>query len=152
MKTRKSVLCVVLSLGVLFFLSSCETTKTPLPTDNIDELLGTWVNPAYEGSETHRAKGVYKEDGTILWHHYEIKSGHNHVYYMEVEEKWMDRSGNVYFKAFFVRYEGSTTNVLIKINVDRKTLEILEASRVELLPAEMDTDAPYCAYYILYRQ
>ena len=31
MKTRKIVFCVVLTLGILRFLTSCTTTKTPLP-------------------------------------------------------------------------------------------------------------------------
>ena len=155
MKTRKTVLCVVLALGVLLFLSSCATTKTPLPTDNIDELLGTWVNPDYEGQMTPiAAKSVVKEDRSMGWYIF-IKSGSpNSVSYItDVKEKWMDRKGAVYFKIHIksegVRYE---SNVLIKVNSDRTTFEFLDASRMEFLPSEMDPDAPYCRYIILYRQ
>ena len=49
MKIRTTVLVIALSVGVLLFLGTCATTKTPLPTDNIDELLGAWVNPDYDG-------------------------------------------------------------------------------------------------------
>jgi len=153
MKERKIVFCVVLTLGVLLFLTSCATTKTPLPPDSIDELLGTWVNPEYDGKiAATRAKGVFKEDGTIGWYMF-IKSGNpRNVHYIDVKEKWTDRKGAVYFKAFVDKQTGDTMNVLIKIASDRKTLELLEASKIEFLPAEMDPEAKYCSYFVLYRQ
>ena len=43
MKTIKIVLCLVLILGALLLLSSCAT-KTPLSTDNIDEMVGMWLS------------------------------------------------------------------------------------------------------------
>jgi len=153
MKTRKKVLCVVLTLGVVLFLTSCATTKTPLPTDNIDELLGTWVNPDYDGiADPTRAKGIFNEDGTIEWYIF-LKGGNPYnVHYIDVKEKWMDRKGAVLFKAFVDKRMVSNMNVLIKIDSDRKTLEILEASRMEILPSEMNPDTPFCNYFILYRQ
>ena len=49
MKTRKIVLAIALSFGVLLYLGTCATTKTSMPTNNLDELVGPWVNPDYEG-------------------------------------------------------------------------------------------------------
>ncbi len=152
MKPRKSVLCVVLTFGVLLFLTSCATTKTPLPTDNIDELLGTWVNPEYDKSDALFGKLISREDRTIEWY-YSTKSGNpeNVQHIIDVKEKWMDRKGAVYFKVF-VDGGGFGANMLIRIDSDRKTLEMLSASRMELLPSEMNPDTPYCNYYIWHRQ
>jgi hypothetical protein len=155
MKTRKIVLVVTLSAGVLLFLGTCATTKTLLPTDNIDELLGTWVNPDYEGQiDPTAAKCIVKEDGSMAWYLF-IKSGNPKgvSFITDVQEKWMDRKGAVYFK-IHTKSEGKRyeSNVLMKISSDRTIFEFLDASRMELLPSEMDPDAPYCRYIILYRQ
>ena len=155
MKTRTIVLVITLSMGVLLFLGTCATTKTPLPTDNIDELLGTWVNPDYEGQRAPTAaKSVVKNDRSMAWYNF-IKSGNpNDVSFItDVKEKWMDREGAVYFK-IHIKSEGVSyeSNALIRVSSDRTTFEFLDASRMELLPAEMDPNAPYCRYIILYRQ
>ena len=58
---RATILILVLSV----LLASCATTKTPLPTDNIDELLGTWVNTEYDKPSSSKfGKMVWKADGT----------------------------------------------------------------------------------------
>ena len=154
MKTLKIVLAITIGLGVLLFLGACATTKTSMPTDNIDELLGTWVNPEYEGQRgPTAAKAVWKEDGSVGWYIF-IESGNTlSVEHTDVKEKWMDRKGAVYFKAVLYRpTPDSFTNALIKIDSSRATLELLYTSRMEFLPSEMDPDAPYCVYLILYRQ
>ena len=154
MKRFIVIMLAVLALGILLFLGSCTSTKTPLPTDNIDELLGAWVNPDYEGQiHPTAAKAVWKEDGSVGWYIF-IESGNpSSVEHTDVKEKWMDRKGAVYFKA--VLYEptpDSFMNVLIKISSNRKTLEMLWVSRMDLLPSEMDPEAKYCNYLIQYRQ
>ncbi len=58
--SRATILIVVLSV----LLASCATTKTSLPTDNIDELLGTWVNTEYDRIGHKEGKRVWKADGT----------------------------------------------------------------------------------------
>lgn len=154
MKTRKTVCCVVLTLGVLFLLSSCATTKTPLPTDNIDELLGAWGNPDYEGPHAagRWAKYIYKEDGIATLHEYLEGGSLAMVVYLDAKEKWMDHKGAVYFIDFLEAPGMAKTHRLLKISPDRKTLEALEQPDIALLPSEMDPGAPYCLYYIWYHQ
>lgn len=149
------IIVISVCLGVLLFFGTCATTKTPLPTDNIEELLGTWINPDYEGAQKSGAMGkcIYKEDGTVEWYEY-IKSGNPaSVEYTDIIEKWIDQKGAVYFKLFMksedVRYE---SQVLLKVNSEISTLEWLSASRMEFLPSVMNPDAPYCVYYIWYRR
>jgi len=154
MKTIKIVLAIATSLGVLLFLGTCATTRTPLPTDNIDELLGTWVNPDYDGllSSNDAGKVIVKEDGTAAFYDF-IKGGNpGWVEPLDVKEKWTDRKGAVYFKINAKVIGRGEENYLIKIGSDRKTLEMLVASRMDLLPSDMDIDAPYCTYWVWYRQ
>ena len=123
-----------------------------MPTDNIDEQIGTWINPDYEDRATELGKQVINEDGTVEWYHL-IKSGSpSEVYYLDVKEKWMDRKDSVNFKIFVDQGGWGSTNMFIKISSDMSTLEMLEASRMEFLPTQMDPDALYCNYYIWYRQ
>ena len=154
MKTRKTILFVILTLGVLLFLTNCASIKIPLPTDNIDELLGTWVNPDYDGllSSNYAGKVIVKEDGTAAYYDF-IKGGNpGTVELFDVKEKWTDRKGAVYFKINAIVIGRQDENYLIKVESDRKTLEMLVASRMDLLPSGMDIDAPYCTYWVWYRQ
>lgn len=154
MKTIKIVLAIALSLGFLLFLGTCATTKTPLPTDNIDELLGTWVNPEYEGRHTgnRKAKYIYMEDGTATCYEYLEGGSVAFVIYLDVKEKWVDRKGAVYFIYHYDVPLLTGSDWLTKISPDRKTMEGLVTTRIDLLPSEMDPDAPYCEYYIWHRQ
>ncbi len=95
MKTRKQFLWLVILLGVLLVLTSCATTKTPLPTDNIGELVGTWINPDYS---IRPQKIVVQPDGIYLTYkkiEYTIHSGTDTLI---VIEKWLDSKGNIYYK------------------------------------------------------
>ena len=155
MKNIKIVLAIALGLGVLLFLGTCVTTKTPLPTDNIDELLGAWINPEYEGPYEgfQLAKYIYKEDMTATMHEYLEGGSRAFVIYIDVKEKWVDHRGAVYFIDFIEHNGGAAkTHRLLKISSDRKTLEVLTQSDINLLPSKMNPDAPYCNYYIMYRQ
>ena len=82
MKTRKQFLWFVIILGVLLFFTNCASTKTPLPIDNIDELVGAWINPDY----SFRAQKI--EDTT---HTYGTGT-------LKLIEKWVDSKGNIYYK------------------------------------------------------
>ncbi len=55
--------CAIMILFLAVLLTSCATTKTPLPTDNIDELLGTWVNTEYDVAGLKYSKTAWKADG-----------------------------------------------------------------------------------------
>ena len=61
--SRATILILVSSV----LLASCATTKTSLLRDNIDELLGTWVNTEFDtrvGRGTRPGKCVWKAEGT----------------------------------------------------------------------------------------
>jgi len=96
MKIRKQFLWFVIILGVLLFFTNCASTKTPLPIDNIDELVGTWVNPDY----TFRPqKAVVESDGIYLMY----KKIEDTIHYyatgtLKLIEKWVDSKGNIYCK------------------------------------------------------
>jgi hypothetical protein len=95
---------------------------------------------------------VFSVDGVIKWH-IGVKTGNpfkvHHI--EEVKEKWSDKRGAVFFKAVVERTDG-VSYTLIKTSSDRKTMEILWATRMDLLPAKMDSEAKYCSYYIYFRQ
>ena len=68
----------------------------------------------YDGPEKARAKGENKDDGTVEWCHYE-KGSVSRVHYMDVQEKWMDQEGAVYFKAFVDKDMGKHGKKLVDI-------------------------------------
>ena len=153
MKTRKTLSCVVLAIGVLLYLTNCATTKTPLPTDNIDELLGTWVNPDYKdfGAGGRKAKYVYKEDMTAEL--YEYQTGNPaHTIHITVKKKWGDNKGAVYFLDLIEIPFLIKVHRLVKVSSNGKTLEVLEQQELKYIPSEMDPDAPYFIYLVWYRQ
>ena len=88
---RQAILILILAV----LLASCATTKTPLPADNIDELVGTWINPDYS---TRTQKIVVEPDG-IYVSYYTIEGT---VQYdsgtLKLIEKWADSKGNIYCK------------------------------------------------------
>jgi len=96
MKTRKQFLWFVIILGVLLFLPKCAGTKTPLPTDNIDELAGTWINPDYS---FRPQKVVVEPDG--IYSTYRKIEDTIHYYAtgtLKLIEKWVDSKGNIWCK------------------------------------------------------
>ncbi len=162
MKTRKTVLCVVLTLGVLLFLSSCETTKTPLSTENIDELLGTWANPEnnYDKTGYNFGKMVFKPDKTADFYTDADSKKPGYSASLDVKEKWMDRKGACYFKTFlvFVEVQPYEPYGLFKVNSDGNSLEMMFSLAVreeEGLTSEIDPTAGPIedpTYFIWYRQ
>ncbi len=145
MKTRKQFLWFVIILGVLLFFTNCASTKTPLPTDNIDELVGTWINPDY----SFRAQKVVVEpDGIYLM--YKKIEDTTHTYgtgTLKLIEKWADSKGNIY----------------CKIRSDRPDYEVYELNKISNAgtvleyiqdyydyPTEIDPN--HLEYRIYYRQ
>ena len=73
------------------------TTKIPLPTDNIDELVGTWVNTDYK-SLWRSQKWVLKPDG-VYFAYTKIEDTRFLVSgKIELIEKWTDSKGNIFCK------------------------------------------------------
>ncbi len=85
----------IFSLFLLVLLISCATTKTPLPTDNIDEIVGTWINPDY----SERTQKIVVDPDGVYASYYTIEGT---VQYdsitLKLIEKWADSKGNVYCK------------------------------------------------------
>ena len=108
----KTILCVVITLGVLLFLSSCAQTKTPLPIDNLEELVGIWINP---GHSTYPQKIVVQPDGIYL--KYKKIEDTTYVYTdtLKVIEKWVDSkvSPIIARSAVILQRRGSRRNVRI---------------------------------------
>jgi hypothetical protein len=99
MKTRTFVSILILVLAVLIISGSCATRKKVLPTDNIDELVGTWLNPDYEGRAARIPKFTIKADRTILWYaSINDKEASYNGQITEIGEKWMERDGSIYYK------------------------------------------------------
>ena len=86
---------VILILVLAVLLTSCATTKTPLPTDNIDELVGTWINPDYSA----RPQKIVMDPDGVYASYYAIEGT---VQYssgtLKLIEKWADSKGNIYCK------------------------------------------------------
>ncbi|HDY89020.1 MAG TPA: hypothetical protein ENH82_13015 [bacterium] len=145
MKTRKQFLWFVIILGVLLFFTNCASTKTPLPTDNIDELVGTWINSDY----SFRAQKVVVEpDGIYLMYKkiedttYTLGTGT-----LKLIEKWADSKGNIYCK---IRSDQPSHPVyeLDKISNAGTVLEYIQDYKE--YPTEIDPNN--LRYRIYYRQ
>ena len=143
--SRATFLILVLSV----LLASCATTKTPLPTDNIDELLGTWVNTEYDKPGMKNSKMVWKADGITSIYR---KSTYDRSYTdpnWTTKEKWKTANEAIYFVVFL---EGmgphGDRHHSIRLSPDRSYYEMMR--HVKELAVEIDPNDP--AYRIYYRQ
>ena len=142
-KMKHAIFILILA----FLLVSCATTKTPLPTDNIDELLGTWVNTAYDSAARYEAgKMVWKADGTASEYR---KSTYDRSYVeptWEIKEKWKTANGAIYLVIFVERYSGRTYHYSIRLSPDGSYFEYM--IHIKEAPVEIDPNDPaYCIYY-----
>ena len=144
MKTRKIVSAIVLSLGVLLLPGTCASTKIPLPTDNIDELVGTWVNTDY----SFRAqKFVLDPDGVYVSYKKIEYTVHSGTGTLELIEKWTDSKGNIFCKIRFDR-GGELVYELDRISNTGTVWESVQSYKD--YPAEINPDD--LEYRIYYRQ
>jgi hypothetical protein len=154
MKTRMFVLFMLLFLAVLITAGSCATSKKALPTDNIDEFVGTWVNPQYENTRDKYPKRVWKPDGTISTFvriNDETPSQEGKI--IEIGEKWMERDGSIYCK--YISYEErfvATSYILVKLSPDRSFLEEAFRTNPPEYPTEFDPEDTSIYYRFYYRQ
>lgn len=146
-KFRATILILVLS----FLLASCATTKTPLPTDNVDELLGTWVNTEYDkpGLGTKKGKMVWEADIASIY----MKSTYDRAYTDAkwlVKEKWGAGDGAIYLMVFLELVGSVPGNIRysIRLSPDGSYYEMMIHDKE--LPVEIDPNDP--AYRIYYRQ
>ena len=144
---RHGILLLVLSV-----LASCATTKTPLPTDNIDELLGTWVNTEYDGPGmgTKSGKMVWKADGTYSEYRQSTFDRSFAEPAWEIKNKWKATNGEIYLVVFVDRFasEGANYHYTIRLSPDRSYHEMM--IHIKEAPVEIDPNDP--AYRIYYRQ
>jgi len=125
-------------------LVSCATTKTQLPTDNVDELLGVaWINPEYD---RYIGKVVWNDDGTFDTYNKssdkDVRTQHEYI----LKEKWMEPNGSIFIKIIWTiitpRY------VLLRISPDRSFYEYVDHPKEFL----SEIDPKYPKYKIYYRQ
>jgi len=146
-KFRATIFILVLFV----LLVSCATTKTPLPTDNIDELLGTWVNTEYDKPGiSKKSKMVWKADGITSIYR---KSTYDRSYTdpnWTTKEKWETANEAIYFVVFLevVGSHAENRHYSIRLSPDRSYYEMV--IHVEELAVEIDPKDP--AYRIYYRQ
>ena len=140
--------CAIMILVLAVLLASCATTKTPLPTDNIDELLGTWVNVEYD-VVGRAGKWVWKADGIASVYR---KSTYGRSYTDPnwiIKEKWKAANGAIYSVVLFESFSsGGRRHYLIRLSPDGSYHEMMVFG-VEL-PVEIDPNDT--AYRIYYRQ
>ena len=162
MKTRTYVSIMILVLAVLIVAGSCATSKKALPTDNIDELVGTWANPQnnLDRSGHYFGKIVFKADKTAdLYARPESELPGWHFTSIDLKEKWKDRDSN-YFYGAYLKHPVATSYGFMKISSDGKTLEMMFLTSAtglpqDMLPTEIDTTAGRLdqpSYHIWYRQ
>jgi hypothetical protein len=154
MKTRTFVSILILVLAVLIISGSCATRKKVLPTDNIDELVGTWLNPDYEGRAARIPKFTIKADRTILWYaSINDKEASYNGKITEIGEKWMERDGSIYYK--LIVYDESfvsTAYFLVRLSPDRSFFEEVYRANPPEYPSEFDPEDTKLYYRIWYRQ
>ena len=154
MKTRTIISILILILTVMFIGGSCATRKKVLPTDNVDELVGTWLNPEYEGKGGVEPKFTMKADRTVLMYaSINDKEASYNGKITEIGEKWMERDGSIYYK-LIVYYESAVETVysLVRISPDRSFFEEVYWANPPEYPPEFDRENSKLYYRIWYRQ
>ena len=144
MKAGKLVAAIALCAGVLLLLGTCASTKLQLPTDNFDELVGTWVNTEY----THGGQRIVVDpDGVYVSYRYIDDTTYSGTGRLELIEKWTDSKGNIFCKIRFDR-AGYLVYELDKISNSGSVLEYVQSYQdypAEINPNELE-------YRVYYRQ
>jgi hypothetical protein len=154
MKTRTFVSILILVLAVMIIAGSCATRKKALSTDNIDELVGTWLNPEYEGKGGVIPKFTIKADRTVLWYaSINDKEASYNGKITEIGGKWMERDGSIYYK-LIVYHESfvSTDYSLVRFSPDSSFFEEVYWANPPEYPSEFDLENSKLVYRIWYRQ
>jgi len=146
----------LLILTVFIFLTGCTTTKTPMQTDNIDELIGTWANPENNYSATFRPMGKFEFMPNRTFESYYNADDTLAVLTasFEVKEKWKDRKGLIYFDTIMNLATGKSYS-LIRVNKEADTLEMMYGPPGTKSQMKFDTSAGFLevpSYHIWYRQ
>jgi beta-lactamase regulating signal transducer with metallopeptidase domain len=97
--TRVLLVC----LACLVPLLAVTGSTRPMVVKLEEPIVGTWINPEYEGPKGLAAKSVVYPDGKQLDYQKISDAVPTWEYQLEVEEKWTDPQGNRWYK---VRWEG----------------------------------------------
>ena len=138
---------VIFTMLLAVLLVSCATTKTQLPTDNVDELLGVaWINPEYD---RYVGKVVWNVDGTCdVYSKASDKNAATQTKYM-LKEKWMEPDGSIFINFIWSGHGGHNIKyVLLRISSDRSFYEYVDHQKEFL----SEIDPKYPKYKIYYRQ
>ena len=122
MKSRKILLVITLGLGILLFLGTCASEKTPLTTDNIDELVGIWINAGY--SELPQRVAIEPDGVYVTYRKIEdtIRRGTGTLVLVE---KWADSKQNIFCK--IQNNKGEMVYELVKIGDSGNVLEYVQS-------------------------
>lgn len=140
-------LLLALSFGVLLFFAACgnDSKKTRLPTDELDELVGTWNSSVVRSSTSGLAKIEFFGDGRVAFYPKTDSDTPADSGTLDVKEKWQDQHGAFYFSAFIDRPTAQAYG-LFKISSGGNYMEVMYAHRAYLLteetmPAQVSSDA-----------
>ena len=150
---RTTILILVLAV----LLASCATTKTPLPTDNVDELLGTWVNTSYAQGmgasywASYWQKIVHNPDGTIEGYMYAVDIAHFTGAYAIIA-KGTDSHGNIFYKLMtrWVQKTSGETTLYELHRVSNSGLTLEYITSLDDYATEIDPN--HREYHIYHRQ
>ena len=156
MKTKPLLSYALLTIAAFILLTGCATMKTSMPTDSIDELIGTWANPENNRSETFRPIGKFEFMPNSTFESY--NNADDTLGFLtgsfEVKEKWKDRKGLIYFDTIINLPTGQSYS-LIRVNKEDDTLEMMYSSQDIGSKLTFDTSAGFLdvpSYHIWYRQ
>ena len=156
---KKLMMYLVFLMALMAVLGSCATTKTPMPTDNIDELVGTWVNPDNNRSVNIYCYGKYEflQDGTLNGYCESDSEYSSWSVIVDVEKKWKDNKGYVYFETKSLHpTEGKIgAYCLYRVHQEDNTLEMMLSTQDIGKDLKWDTSAGannIPSYWIWYRK
>jgi hypothetical protein len=156
---NKTLITAILLLSASSFLLIGSTKKEA----TIEEMYGTWVNSLYSGSKyryitNKQAKIIINSDGIIAKYHSEIdltggidpplkkSTVPNETYSFSIEDSWIDREGNSWFKVSCFSNRNEIHYELWKLSNSGKTYELVVKDKD--YPKEIDpNDSTYHVFY-----
>ena len=146
-------------MAVLFIAESCATGKKIYAQEKptIEDLAGTWVN-----TEMVFDKGVIKNDGTSEYYKYLTVDIPYPVFTYTIEDSWVDKKGNKFFKVFKIEVPGpihffelvriNESGTVLEVNIIMDSLYKIGDDISKKFPSEINPRSFEDSYYIYYRQ
>jgi hypothetical protein len=140
---------VILLFALSVVIAGCAAKKIPLPTDNLDELSGHWINTDYDRAGMKFGKIVWKADGAASFYQKSTHERSNIDSNWKIEEKWKDSKGTIFLVVLFEKFgSGTAYHYYIRLNPDGSYHEMMIFGGGT--PPDIDPNDP--AYRIYYRE